>query len=145
VQVIDQRIDERWPEQTRAHSLVDLVAVGEGEMTALEPSDLLRQGSLEGAARPGLSEIAGLVWQRGDKVVRNAPRTFTPMDGLPLLDCDLVPIERHILVAAESRSSGGSQAVWLDRASTHPARLLRVHARGRADQVAARRRALAPH
>ena len=96
------------PEQTLAHPLVDLVAVGEGEMTALELSRAIREGAREierASSRvvspldslSGLPGIAGLVWQQDGRVMYNAPRGYTPMDELPLLDYGLVDIEKYIL------------------------------------------------
>lgn len=81
------------PEQTLAHPLVDMVAVGEGEITALELSQALRQGG------PGadLSRVAGLVWKRSGEIVYNAPRSFIPMDELPPLDYGLIEIEPYVL------------------------------------------------
>lgn len=81
------------PEQTLAHPLVDVVAEGEGEITALELTRVLKAGG----PQVDLAAIAGLVWQRNGQVVRNSPRSFTPMDELPLLDYGLVEIENYIL------------------------------------------------
>ena len=85
------------PDQTLAHPLVDLVAVGEGEQTALELSQRLRSGD-----REDLGEIAGLIWSRStpegaNQVMHNDPRHYTPMDELPLLDYSLVDVEQYIL------------------------------------------------
>jgi radical SAM superfamily enzyme YgiQ (UPF0313 family) len=86
------------PEQTLAHPLVDVVAVGEGEITALELSQALREGGPAASLRSTvIGAIAGLVWTHGERVIRNAPRYFTPMDDWPLLDYDLVAIEHYIL------------------------------------------------
>ena len=41
------------PDQTLAHPLVDLVAVGEGEITALELSQALRDEGIRASGRPG--------------------------------------------------------------------------------------------
>ncbi len=81
------------PDQTLAHPLVDVVAVGEGEMTALELSRAFR----DGGPRADLSDIAGLVWTREGEVIHNRPRRYTPMDELPLLDYSLVDVENYIL------------------------------------------------
>jgi radical SAM superfamily enzyme YgiQ (UPF0313 family) len=81
------------PKQTLAHPLVDAVAVGEGEITALELTETLREGGLQA----DLSGIAGLVWRQNGRVVRNPPRSFTPMDEFPMLDYGLVEIENYIL------------------------------------------------
>ncbi|MFL7807179.1 MAG: radical SAM protein [Anaerolineae bacterium] len=92
------------PAQTLAHPLVDLVAVGEGEQTALELSRLLRDG--EGS----LGGIDGLVWTRETpdgtiEAVHNAPRRYTPMDELPLLDYSLVDVEQYILAEVPGERS----------------------------------------
>jgi radical SAM superfamily enzyme YgiQ (UPF0313 family) len=89
------------PAQTLAHPLVDLVAVGEGEQTALELSRLLRERAWADLEQE-LGDIPGLVWQRREpaeapQVVHNAPRSYTPMDELPLLDYGLVDVEQYIL------------------------------------------------
>ena len=136
VRVIDQRVDDRWPdtlrnvlhqrplwvgvssmtgrqirwgldasrivrdadptilpEQTLDHPLVDVVAVGEGETTALELSQALR----DLGPHADLNDVAGLVWQGGGQAVHNQPRPYTPMDEWPLLDYGLVDVESYIL------------------------------------------------
>ena len=89
------------PEQTLAHPLVDVVVVGEGEMTALELTQVLQEGG-PGAA---LEDIAGLVWQRGGEVIHNPPRAYTPMDEWPYLDYDLVDIENYVLAEVPGERS----------------------------------------
>ena len=109
------------PEQTLAHPLVDLVAVGEGERTALEWTRLLSQAGerprgrgleqSQGVGRDssslpeGVRDIAGLVWQDGGHVVHNPSRSYTPMDQLPLLDYDLVDIENYVLAEVPGERS----------------------------------------
>jgi radical SAM superfamily enzyme YgiQ (UPF0313 family) len=91
------------PEQTLAHPLVDVVAVGEGEMTALELSQALRErGARESGRGKNLTPtvigaIAGLVWAHEGRVIHNAPRYYTPMGEWPLLDYGLVDVESYIL------------------------------------------------
>ncbi|HUT21067.1 MAG TPA: radical SAM protein [Anaerolineae bacterium] len=91
------------PEQTLAHPLVDVAAVGEGEMTALELSQSLRErGTRESGRDKNLTPtvigaIAGLVWTHEGRVIHNAPRYYTPMDEWPLLDYSLVDVESYIL------------------------------------------------
>ena len=92
------------PAQTLAHPLVDVVAVGEGEQTALELSRLLRDG------KGSWEEIDGLVWTRkteGEEpeTVHNSPRRYTPMDELPLLDYGLVDVEQYILAEVPGERS----------------------------------------
>lgn len=101
VREIDSTIPIVWggvhptilPEQTLAHPLVDVVAVGEGEIMAVELSQALQDGN----SNPDLHGVAGLVWQNNGEVVYNAPRSFTPMDDLPPLDYGLVDVENYIL------------------------------------------------
>ena len=91
------------PEQTLAHPLVDIVAVGEGEMTALELSQALRERGTREAGREKnltptvIGAIAGLVWAHEGRVIHNVPRYYTPMDEWPLLDYRLVDVESYIL------------------------------------------------
>jgi radical SAM superfamily enzyme YgiQ (UPF0313 family) len=89
------------PEQTLAHPLVDVVAVGEGEITALELTQALRDGG------PGadLSGVAGLVWDHGEGAIYNAPRGYTPMDKWPDLDYGLVEVENYILAEVPGERS----------------------------------------
>jgi anaerobic magnesium-protoporphyrin IX monomethyl ester cyclase len=81
------------PEQVLANPLVDIVAVGEGEATAAELSQLFKK---EGR-QADLSSVQGLVWKKGREVVRNEPRAVVDMQELPPLDYDLVEIDRYIL------------------------------------------------
>jgi radical SAM superfamily enzyme YgiQ (UPF0313 family) len=86
------------PEQTLAHPLVDVVAVGEGEITALELSDALRaHGPQSVPSSTVIGAIAGLVWAQEERVIHNVPRFFTPMDEWPMLDYGLVDIEHYVL------------------------------------------------
>jgi anaerobic magnesium-protoporphyrin IX monomethyl ester cyclase len=91
------------PEQTLAHPLVDVVAVGEGEMTALELSQALRERGTREAGREKtltptvIGAIAGLVWAHEGRVIHNVPRYYTPMDEWPLLNYRLVDVESCIL------------------------------------------------
>jgi radical SAM superfamily enzyme YgiQ (UPF0313 family) len=94
------------PEQTLAHPLVDLVAVGEGEQTAVELSHLLRAHPWADLDQE-LGEIPGLVWSPagGPQVVHSRPRPYTPMDELPLLDYSLVDVEQYILAEVPGERS----------------------------------------
>ena len=86
------------PEQTLAHPLVDIVAVGEGEITALDLTRALRSsGARTGLTPTVIGAVAGLVWRKGERVIHNAIRYFTPMDEWPMLDYGLVDIESYIL------------------------------------------------
>jgi anaerobic magnesium-protoporphyrin IX monomethyl ester cyclase len=86
------------PEQTLAHPLVDVVAVGEGEITSLELSRALREHGPQAELVPSvIGAIAGLVWEHDGRAIRNVPRYYTPMDEWPFLDYSLVDIEGYIL------------------------------------------------
>ncbi|MBN1640141.1 MAG: B12-binding domain-containing radical SAM protein [Anaerolineae bacterium] len=86
------------PEQTLAHPLVDVVAVGEGEITALELSQALREhGPHARLSSTVIGAIAGLVWEQDGRVIHNVPRFYTPMDDWPLLDYGLVNVEHYVL------------------------------------------------
>ena len=85
------------PDQTLAHPLVDLVAVGEGEITALELSQALRDDRGRNLQPERVKRILGLVWQQGDQIYYNPPRPYTPMDEWPLLDYELVDVESYVL------------------------------------------------
>ncbi|HOZ45667.1 MAG TPA: radical SAM protein [Candidatus Hydrogenedentes bacterium] len=89
------------PEQTLADPLVDLVCVGEGEITAVELAHRLRR---DGPCAD-LRDIPGLVWQRDGSVVRNAPRPPMNMDDLPPIDYGLVDIAPYILAEGPGQRS----------------------------------------
>jgi anaerobic magnesium-protoporphyrin IX monomethyl ester cyclase len=102
------------PEQTLAHPLVDLVAVGEGEITALELAQALRAGREAGRPATGgpvtgdperMRAIDGLVWTLDGEVVHNAPRRYTPMDEWPPLDYGLVDAEHYVLAEVPGERS----------------------------------------
>lgn len=71
-----------FPEQTVSHDLVDVVCVGEGEETIWEL-----------ASGRQLSEISGLVYKSGDRIISNPPRPLHDPAAMPLFNWDLVPRE----------------------------------------------------
>ena len=86
------------PEQTVSHLLVDIVAIGEGELTALELTQALKERTTRSSeADLDLSHIDGLVWQSDGKIIRNHHRVPSDMDEWPLLDYSLVKVEDYIL------------------------------------------------
>jgi radical SAM superfamily enzyme YgiQ (UPF0313 family) len=94
------------PEETLAHPLVDIVAVGEGEITALELSQAFRERGPNPEFSPTvIGAIAGLVWENAGRVIRNVPRYYTPMDEWPLLNYDLVDIEHYVLAEVPGERS----------------------------------------
>jgi anaerobic magnesium-protoporphyrin IX monomethyl ester cyclase len=76
------------PEQTAAHELVDIVVVGEGEVTAVELADALRTGT-------PLSKVAGLCFKENGGVTRTPDRPFADLASLPEPAYHLVDIERY--------------------------------------------------
>lgn len=73
---------ERCPE-------LDLIALGEGELTLL---DLIRASRNDG--EPG--DVLGLVWRKNGEVVLNRPRPpIENLDELPFPARDLFPLERY--------------------------------------------------
>jgi anaerobic magnesium-protoporphyrin IX monomethyl ester cyclase len=76
------------PEETVAHDLVDIVVVGEGEVTAVELADALRAGA-------PLSKVAGLCFKENGRVTRTPERPFADMASLPEPAYHLVDVERY--------------------------------------------------
>lgn len=69
---------------------VDLVAIGEGELTFLEIAERVMSGK-------NLQGIAGTACRKSGKVVKNTPRPYIKnLDELPLPARHLMPIERHL-------------------------------------------------
>lgn len=93
------------PDQTLAHLLVDLVAVGEGEITALELTRCLAANRGQDWREVDLSAIDGLVWQRDGRNVHNAPRSATDMNEWPRLHYDLVHVPHYILAEGAGERS----------------------------------------
>jgi radical SAM superfamily enzyme YgiQ (UPF0313 family) len=89
------------PEQTCIHPLVDIVCVGEGEITAVELTHRLRRDG----PRADLGDIPGLVWKRDSAVIHNAPRPPLNMDDLPSIDYGLVDIAPYILAEGPGQRS----------------------------------------
>lgn len=88
-------------EQTIQHELVDLVIVGEGELTALELTKKLSEGRMTN----DFTDIRGVVWKCLGETVCNLARPPLNMDQLPLLDYSLVDIENYILTEVPGERS----------------------------------------
>ena len=81
-----------FPEQTVASPLVDVVAVGESDRTILELA-----AAAAANPRPNLDGIKGIVFKRGGKVIRTAPRESpTALDSLPEPRLDLLEFEAYV-------------------------------------------------
>lgn len=76
------------PEQCLAAGVVDACVTGQGERTFAETVE-----ALDSAA--SLEDVAGLVWLRGDEVVRNPPRPFEDVNRFPRADFGLLDLERY--------------------------------------------------
>ena len=112
---------------------IDLLCVGEGEATIV---DLVHRLSAKGP----LSDIPGLVWRLGHRIVRNSDRPFLKdLDALPKPARHLLPMERYQLTASRTRGSGFCPTVILARGCpfdcrycSHPfGRTFRHHSVGR--------------
>ena len=76
------------PEQCLASGAVDACVIGQGEQTFATLLDAFREGrSFDG--------IPGVVWRRGNEVVRNPPRPFEDVNGFPAADFGLLDMERY--------------------------------------------------
>ena len=84
------------PDQTAAHPLVDIVVVGEGDITLLELVDALRTDA-------PLDRVNGLRYSSNGKVVATPPRDFCNLDALPNLPYGLVEIDPGLV----SHNKGG--------------------------------------
>ncbi len=81
------------PREVLAHPLADMVAVGEGEATALELAQRLR----EDGPNADLTGVRGLVFERGPDIVDNQPREALDMNALPAMDYSLVTMQNYVL------------------------------------------------
>ncbi|MGH9884815.1 MAG: B12-binding domain-containing radical SAM protein [bacterium] len=76
------------PEQCLASGVVDACVVGQGEHAFVELLDAFERGrSLDG--------IEGVVWRRGETVVKNPPRALFDVNRLPRANFDLLDLERY--------------------------------------------------
>lgn len=89
------------PEQTAAHDLVDVVVVGEGEVTAVELAHALRAGT-------PLSKVAGLCFKENGRITRTPDRPFADFPSLPEPAYHLVDIMRyHVAPVTKGENSLG--------------------------------------
>jgi len=79
------------PEETlKAFPEIDFGVVGEGEVTFLELLNELN------SKKPDFSKVKGLVYRKGKKIVRNAPRPLIKdINELPIPAYDLLPMEKY--------------------------------------------------
>ena len=85
-----------FPKETIAHPLVDIVCVGEGEITVQEIVSGI-----------GLSEIKGIAYKKDGEIKINPPRELHDPKEMPLFNWDLVPKEilhnLHLIPSLTSR------------------------------------------
>lgn len=77
------------PEQTVQHPLVDIVVVGEGELSF---RNLVR--ALE--KKRDLAEVKGIAFKHDGRVIKTEPEDFVDLESLPELPYYLVDIEKYI-------------------------------------------------
>jgi len=78
------------PETAIEKPYVDIIAIGEGEYTALELCGSIIRKKMK------LSEIKGIHYRENGKVVKNAPRPFIEnLDELPIPAYHLLPMDRY--------------------------------------------------
>lgn len=78
-----------FPEQTISNELIDMVVIGEGEYTALDLADHL-SGGLD------ISDVAGIVYKKNGKVIRNPDRQPSDINKEPFLNYGLLNISEVI-------------------------------------------------
>jgi len=76
------------PEPCLGSGAVDACVTGQGERAFAETVAALESGG-------GLDGIRGLVWRRGDRIVRNPPRPLEDVNGLPAVDFERLDLERY--------------------------------------------------
>lgn len=77
------------PESTVENENIDIVVVGEGELTFLQ---LVRALTY----KTGLEVIEGIYYKNGHHVFSNPPRPFTNLDSLPRLPLDLIDLNEYL-------------------------------------------------
>ena len=77
------------PEQTVESEYVDIVCVGEGELTFVELVDAL-------AGRRPLKGIEGIVFKEAGRVIKNPPRPLLDVETLLPVPWELVDVEKYI-------------------------------------------------
>jgi anaerobic magnesium-protoporphyrin IX monomethyl ester cyclase len=94
------------PEQTLRNDFVDIVAIGEGEHTAVELAHVLRE---HGPGAEELAQVAGIAFKNGGQVVRTAARPFIEDLDQHRPAWHLVDIERYFRSGQHFYTDIGSQ------------------------------------
>ncbi len=74
------------------HTYIDFILFSEYEFTLLELAKRLS----EKKRNNGLSEIDGLIYREGSKIIKNKARPLCDLDALPWPDRDDVPIKKYL-------------------------------------------------
>lgn len=77
------------PEQTLESEYCDIAVVNEGEQTALELGEALKDNRT-------LDSVKGLYYKKNGKVFFTGPRTFVDINSLPDTPWDLIDVEKYI-------------------------------------------------
>jgi anaerobic magnesium-protoporphyrin IX monomethyl ester cyclase len=85
------------PDSTVRHSLVDIVAIGEGEETAVELARTIEAGG-------DLHQVCGIAFKASGQVVQTPDRSKIDMDALPEPDYSLVNVSQYFTIGHISRS-----------------------------------------
>ncbi|MBI5532302.1 MAG: B12-binding domain-containing radical SAM protein [Deltaproteobacteria bacterium] len=84
---VEREVLERCP-------WIDAIGIGEGERTTVELASALRQAGRRRGV--DLSQVAGIAWRDGDRVVVNAPRgRIAPVDAISLPAYHHVDLKRY--------------------------------------------------
>jgi anaerobic magnesium-protoporphyrin IX monomethyl ester cyclase len=77
------------PEQTVRHKDVDIVIIGEGDVSFLEVVESLANGT-------NLHTIKGIAFKNGERIVRTDPRPLIDVENLLPVPWELVDVEQYI-------------------------------------------------
>ena len=77
------------PEQTVSNDFVDVVVVGEGEITFTELLDAFEK-------QKPLSDIEGIYYKENNKIKKTQSREFADLDKLPFINWNLINAKRYL-------------------------------------------------
>ena len=77
------------PSQTLENQYIDMIVIGEGELTTLELSNTLK-------SKKKLTDIKGLAFKENGKININFPREFMDMNTLPEIPYHLLDIKKYL-------------------------------------------------
>lgn len=77
------------PEQALAEDCIDLVVVGDGEITSRELAKALRDNA-------PLDQIEGIIFKQDGKIIQNNPRPLVDFNQMPELPYQLVDVSKYL-------------------------------------------------